>query len=174
MRVLAFGKETAACGIIENMRPLPRSQDVYRPGRIYKEWTRLAPEYGEQFYVCRQDYSKTRSFYDAFQLFINWKFWKGLFLQKNPTWDRFASCHVAAPFAYKLDYQYHGMGQHHSTFEFWLLNVVYLKWFRSYRIDTKTAVRFKQRYGREVFRYADIQVKEENERDTQRRQAATV
>ena len=40
------------------MKTLPRSQDVYRPGRIYKEWTRLAPEYGELLYVCRQDYSE--------------------------------------------------------------------------------------------------------------------
>ncbi len=153
------------------MKLLPRPQDIYRPGRIYREWTRLRPEFGEQLHVCRQDYSKVRSFWDSFQFKVNWKFWKGLFLQKNPTWDRFAHCHVAVPFAYKLDYQYHGMGQHHSTFEFWLLNVVYLKWFRSYRIDTKTAVRFKQRYGREVFRYAEIQVKEEAEK---RRQAATV
>ncbi len=53
------------------------------------------------------------------------------------------------------------MGQHHSTFEFWLLNMVYLRWFRSYSIETKVAVRFKQRYGKEVFRYADIQIKDE-------------
>jgi hypothetical protein len=165
MRVLAVSGETT------EMKALPRSQDIYRPGRIYKEWTRLAPEYGETLNVCRQDYSKNHSFWDAFQFMVNWKFWKGLFLQKNPTWDRFAGCQVAVPFAYKLDYRYHGMGQHHYTFEFWLLNVVYLKWFRSYRVDTKTAVRFKQRYGREVFRYADIQVKDETEK---RRQAATV
>ena len=153
------------------MRALPRSQDVYRPGRIYKEWTRLAPEYGETLHVCRQDYSEARSFWDAFQLMVNWKFWKRLYMQNPATQDRFAGCHVAVPFAYKLDYRYYDMGQHHSTFEFWLLNVLYLKWSRSYRIDTKTAVRFKQRYGREVFRYADIQIKEETEK---RRQAASV
>jgi len=152
------------------MKALPRSQDVYRPGRIYKEWTRLAPEYGETLHVCRQDYSETHSFYDAFQLMVNWKFWKGLFLQN----DRHAYCKVAVPLAYQLKYDYHGMGQHHYTFEFWLLNVVYLKWFRSYRVDTKTAVRFKQRHGREVFKHADIQIKEENERNTERREAATV
>ena len=156
------------------MRKLPRSQDVYRPGRIYKEWTRLAPEYGETLHVCRQDYSEARSFYDAFQLMVNWKFWKGLFMQKTPHWDRFSGCHVAVPFAYKLEYQYHGMGQHHSTFEFWFLNVLYLKWFRSRRIETDVAVRFKKRFGKDVFRYAEIQVKEEDERNKERRQAATV
>jgi len=156
------------------MKKLPRSQDIYRPGRIYKEWTRLAPEYGETLHVCRQDYSKARSFWDSFQLMVNWKFWKGLFLQKDLAGDRHAYRHVAVPFAYKLKYDYHGMGQHHYEFEFWLLNVVYLKWFRSYRVDTKTAVRFKQRHGREVFKHADIQIKEENERNTERREAATV
>jgi len=144
------------------MKALPRSQDVYRPGRIYKEWTRLAPEYGEQLHVCRQDYSKNHSFWDAFQLFINWKFWKGLSMQR----DRHAGCLVAVPFTYKLKYDYHGMGQHHYEFEFWLLNVVYLKWFRSYRVDTKVAVRFKQRYGREVFKYVEIQIKDEAEKRT--------
>jgi len=99
---------------------LPRSQDVYRPGRIYKEWTRLAPEYGETLHVCRHDYSEAHSFYDALQLMVNWKFWKGLSLQH----DRHAYCKVAVPFAYELKYDYHGMGQHHYEFEFWLLNVV--------------------------------------------------
>jgi hypothetical protein len=154
-------------------KSLPRSQDVYRPGRIYKEWTRLAPEYGEQLHVCRQDYSKNHSFWDAFQLMINWKFWKGLSLQKNLGDGRHAYCKVGVPFTYKLKYDFHGMGQHHYEFEFWLLNVLYLKWFRSRRIDTKVAVRFKQRFGREVFRYADIQIKDENE-IAQRKQAATV
>jgi len=156
------------------MRKLPRSQDVYRPGRIYKEWTRLAPEYGETLHVCRQDYSKGHSFYDAFQLFINWKFWKGLFLQKDLGDGRHAYCKVGVPFGYKLKYDYHGMGQHHSTFEFWFLNVVYLKWFRNRAVETDVAVRFKKRFGKEVFRYAEIQVNEENERNKERRQAASV
>ncbi len=149
------------------MKPLPRSRDVYRPGRIYKEWTRLAPEYGEALHVCRQDYSEARSFYDAFQLFVNWRFWKGLSLQK----DRHSYCKVAIPFTYKLKYDYHDMGQHHYEFEFWLLNVVYLKWFRSRRIDTDVAVRFKKRFGKDVFRHAEIQVKEDTEK---RKQAASV
>lgn len=134
----------------------------------------MAPEYGETLHVCRQDYSEAHSFWDAFQLRVNWKFWKGLLLPQSPADDRHVYRMVGVPFTYKLKYDYHGMGQHHYEFEFWLLNVVYLKWFRSYRVDTKTAVRFKQRYGREVFRYANIQIKEENERNTERREAASV
>jgi len=151
------------------MKVLPKFHDIYRPGRIKKEWTRLAPDEGEQLHVARRDYSNSRVFVDSFQLHFNWKIWKGLFLPKKPFLDRWASCNVAVPFAYKLTYDYYGMGQNHFTFEFRLLNVVVLKWFRSRRVDSKVAVRFKKRYGKEVFRYAAIQVKDELEKESQSR-----
>lgn len=152
------------------MPNLPKYRDLNHEGRI-RGWSRLAPEYNEQLHIARRDLSNSRSFVDTLQFFFNWKIWKGLYLQKTPTWDRWASCHMACPLAYKLTYDFHGMGQNHYSFEFWFLNVLYLKWFRSRRIDSKVAVRFKQRFGKEVFKYAYIQVKDEDEK---RKQAQTV
>lgn len=150
MWVLAPGKQAT-----QEMKNYPnhRWQDVHHPGRIYKEWFRLKPEYGEQLHLTRADISDGRTFFDTIQVFVNWRVWQGWTLKIN----RHTYAMVGLPFWYKAKYDYHDMGQHRFEFEFRFLNVVYLQWHRNRDLDDKVALRFKRRYGKDVHPYAAVQ-----------------
>jgi hypothetical protein len=135
---------------------------VWHPGRIYKEWFRLKPEYGEQLNLARADFSDGRKFFDDIRIFVNLKFWQGWFLRPQPLenepWHgRFAGVTVALPFYYKAEYEWCQMGQHKFKFDFRFLNVLYIRVERSRDLTDEVALRFKRRYGKDVHPYARIQ-----------------
>lgn len=140
--------------------PTKRWQDVWRRGRIIREWYRLKPEYGEQLHLTRADMSKGWTFYDTIQIFVNWKIWRGLYMKprKDPVWGwRFAGCDVALPFYYKAEYEWCQMGQHRFRVDFRFLHVLYVRWTYSRDLSDEFALRFKRRYGKDVHPYARVQ-----------------
>ena len=145
--------------------PNHRWQDVYRHGRIYREWYRLKPEYGEKLHLTRADISKGRAFFDTFQFWINLKPWNGF---RNKAGERHANTMVALPLWYRSKYDYHDFGQHRWEIEICFLNVLYIQWHRNRDLDTKVALRFKKIFGRDVHPYARVQT------EAEARQAASV